>query len=102
MNKKGEGGIGFWGVILALILFFMVRSCSQSNFQDDINNFCTERGFDYGEETIRDTVIECRNFNNTDIEKIPYGEYDNIEINLNQTNEVIQSKIIPPTKVGGF
>lgn len=69
MNKAGNnGGIGFIGVMLALFLFFFIRGCIIENHQQDINNFCKSKGFDYGEETIESTLIECDYWNQTKIE----------------------------------
>lgn len=88
MNKKGgssSGGIGFFGVLIVLILFFGVRGCIKEEFQEAINEFCIEEGFEYGEETVINTVIECRNFSNEYIAKIKYERFQRY---INSTKEV--------------
>ena len=74
MNKKGEGsgGIGILGVIVALFIFFFIRGCVKLGFQDSINEFCVENGFEYGEETVENTLIECKEFNNDNSTKFKY------------------------------
>ena len=59
MNSRAEGGIGFFGVLFVLFLFFGMRGCAQNNHQDLLNEFCIEKGYDYGVEAVRHTLITC-------------------------------------------
>ena len=67
--------IGIIGVIIAILIVVGIRGCITLERQESINNFCIEEGFDYGKETVKNTAIECKNFDDDDIKKVSYGEW---------------------------
>lgn len=83
-RKKAESGIGVFGVFFAILLFFIIRGCVNDNHQDNINEFCVENGYSFGEESIRNTLIICQDYNYTTPLQINYNDYE-YWINQNKT-----------------
>lgn len=76
-EKKGNGGIGFFGVMFVLVLFFMIRGCEIEAHQNKVNHFCQEHKYDYGKEEVKSTLIRCYNFNNTNYIDFKYIDFRN-------------------------
>ena len=64
MKKAESSGIGIFGVIIAIFIVFGIRGCYAEHHQIELNSFCQEKGFDFGKEEIRSTVILCASFDN--------------------------------------
>lgn len=74
--RKANTGIGIIGVFFAIFLFFALRGCAMEYHQEDINNFCIEKGFSYGGEIYRNTLISCYTFRNETTEDYMYSEFE--------------------------
>ena len=70
-----DNGITIAGVVIAIFIVVIARGCATKSIQMDINDFCKEKGFDYGKEEVRWTLIDCENFENTNESRFRFEEY---------------------------
>lgn len=96
MNKKGDG-IDFFGMVIALLFVIMIFHWAGNHDQRQHNKFCLKQGFDYGEETVRNTVIICGNLNDNEQERFDYDFFEQskkLEVGDDETNNETNKTVV--------